>query len=577
MLQVEGKTFHKFVEIKTFNTRVFKNYCPIEPIDNFDNFFDNFITKKNLKYFDDYQSFDEADYEKNYGNLMAELHFQRKRIYVEEGEDSISLKSQSYVRYRILSNRYFVVRKQTNFLTFNFKTKLFYLGTFNGKNKKKIGTSMKVNPTSNNMYNIIYALKIHETIDAQSYLYFFLGKIWEKLELKNPQNFKTNSAFSFYSLTKYLIQGVKLPNEWIKLSGTFVSIKDLRKNNMNLVDTFMSLLKIKGSKAKKILNEVKCLEFERMVYLYRILGIDRFNKLDVKIFEETLKRQLKPEDIDSPSDCYHLTQPHQDNYLFKGLELTDKEKDRIVLLCENMDNYLFSTLCEHINFKRKLKKLGENVKMKFNSIHEFNAEHEEWSRLIQSYRTGEIERFYGDIDSLESPIPHQGEIYYPVLLKTSWDYEKESQHQKNCVRTYVERADSIIFSIRKDSKDGEDRITVEYQFRSDEVLNVQERAKYNYQPSLEFSEVANIQLANINLLYKLKTLKLPTMVKKYRNGKVIEQVSAFQIAENSKTKIVNLLPKWENETEELNTWQHQILEQDYLPVGDNNFFEDLLP
>ena len=196
---------------------------------------------------------------------MADLSFQRKRIFVEESEDSISLKSQVYTRYRILSNRYFVVRKQTNFLSFNFKTKMFYLGTFNGKNKKKIGTSMKVNPTCNNIFNITYALKIHETVDSQSYVYFFLGKIWEKLELKNPQNFKTNNVYSFYSLTKYLIQGVKLPNEWIKFSGTFVSLKDLRKNNMNLVDTFMGALKIKGNKAKKILNEVKLLDFEKMI------------------------------------------------------------------------------------------------------------------------------------------------------------------------------------------------------------------------------------------------------------------------------------------------------------------------
>ena len=571
MLQVEGKTFHKFLEIKSYNTRVFKNYCPVEPVEKVD----NYVTKKELKYFDDYQSFDEVDYEKNYGNLMADLSFQRRRIFVEESEDSISLKSQVYTRYRILSNRYFVVRKQTNFLSFNFKTKMFYLGTFNGKNKKKIGTSMKVNPTCNNIFNITYALKIHETVDSQSYVYFFLGKIWEKLELKNPQNFKTNNVYSFYSLTKYLIQGVKLPNEWIKFSGTFVSLKDLRKNNMNLVDTFMGALKIKGNKAKKMLNEIKLLNFEKMIYLYHLLGIDRFNKLNEKSFKTN--NEIKLNEEESPSDWYHLTQPHQDNYLFEGLELTDKEKDRIVLLCENMDYYLYSTLCEHVNFKIKLTKLGENVKMKFNSIHEFNVEHEEWSRLIQSYRTGEIERFYGNIDDLEKPIEHKSETYYPVLLKTSWDYEKESQHQKNCVRTYVERADSIIFSIRKDSKDGDDRITVEYQFRSDEVLNVQERAKYNYQPSLEFSEVANIQLANINLLYKLGTLKLPKMVKKYRNGKVVEQVSTFKSSEHLGTRIVALTPRWENETEEFSTWQHQILDEQYLQLEGNNLFEDLLP
>ena len=92
------------------------------------------------------------------------------------------------------------------------------------------------------------------------------------------------------------------------------------------------------------------------------------------------------------------------------------------------------------------------------------------------------------------------------------DYEKESQHQRNCVRGYSERPDCLIFSIRRGSTDGDERITVEYQYRKNEILNVQERARFNETPSLEFSQVAKIQLANINLLYKLGTLKLPKMV-----------------------------------------------------------------
>ena len=33
----------------------------------------------------------------------------------------------------------------------------------------------------------------------------------------------------------------------------------------------------------------------------------------------------------------------------------------------------------------------------------------------------------------------------------------------------------------------------------------------------------------------------------------------------------------ENETEEFSTWQHQILDEQYLQLEGNNFFEDLLP
>ena len=54
--------------------------------------------------------------------------------------------------------------------------------------------------------------------------------------------------------------------------------------------------------------------------------------------------------------------------------------------------------------------------MKFNNMDELISEHEEWSRLIQSYRTGEVERYYGEVDVLETPIIYNDETYYPVLL-----------------------------------------------------------------------------------------------------------------------------------------------------------------
>ena len=41
--------------------------------------------------------------------------------------------------------------------------------------------------------------------------------------------------------------------------------------------------------------------------------------------------------------------------------------------------------------------------------------------------------------------------------------------------------------------------------------------------------------------------------------------------------IVALTPRWENETEEFSTWQHQILDEQYLQLEGNNLFEDLLP
>jgi hypothetical protein len=227
--------------------------------------------------------------------------------------------------------------------------------------------------------------------------------------------------------------------------------------------------------------------------------------------------------------------------------------------------------------KRELSNLGEDVRLKFTNISSFNLEHEEFSRLLLSYRKGEIERFYGDIDSLETPIEHEGETYYPVLLRKTSDYEKESQHQRNCVRTYAERPDCIIFSIRKGSIDGDERITVEYRYGRNEITNVQERAKFNELPTSEFSQVANIQLANINLLYKLGTLKLPKMVKKYRSGKIIEQESTFRSMEHKGTKVIAMTPQWDTYTPELSYWQNEILDDYAIPVRDYGDWLDDLP
>ena len=241
------------------------------------------------------------------------------------------------------------------------------------------------------------------------------------------------------------------------------------------------------------------------------------------------------------------------------------------------DGYKWSTLLDHLDMKRELLNLGEDVRLKFTNMSSFNLEHEEFSRLLQSYRKGEVERFYGDVDSLETPIEYEGETYYPILLRKTSDYEKESQHQRNCVRTYAERADCLIFSIRKGSKDGDERITVEYQYRNNEILNVQERAKFNELPSTEFSQVAKIQLANINLLYKLGTLKLPKMVKKYRSGKVIEQESTFKSLEHEGTKVIAMTPRWDVSTPELQTWQNEILDYNEIPGVDFNDWLDQLP
>jgi hypothetical protein len=585
MLEVEGKTFHKFVEIKNYRTSLYLNYCDINQKDR--HVLGLYVeTKQKGKFFSDSQFYTEDAFVEHFGNPFASVHFDRQRLFIEEGDDKISIKFQYHIKNRQVGGRFFTERKVTQYLTFNFKKKMFYSGTFSTKKKKVIGGSMKVNPTYFAIETFLRNIRIENSVALDQYLYFFLEKIWDRMGIENPQNFQWDCMRSFYSLTYYLVNGIKIPNNWRKFTGTFFSKKELKKFDMNLVDTAMDKLKLKGSKVKQIFNEMEWIDFDRLYMVYNILGIDRFNKIENKVFDPYYGEEAIPFEMNKMGgsfECFYLDK-EQFNQYFLGrtlVPLTPKEKDRILDLMPYFDQYKWRTLIDHLEMKKDLMNLGEDVKFKFTNISSFNLEHEEFSRLLQSYRKGEVERFYGDVDSLETPIEHEGERYYPVLLRKTSDYEGESQHQRNCVRGYSERPDCLIFSIRKGSTDGDERITVEYQYRKNEILNVQERAKFNAMPSDEFSQVARIQLANINLMYKLGTLKLPKLIKKYRSGKVIEQQATFDEMSVSEkryeSRIINMTPQWDTYTPELQNWQNEILDLERVPVRDYDDWLDELP
>ncbi|MFN9903754.1 MAG: hypothetical protein ACK55Z_34245, partial [bacterium] len=105
------------------------------------------ITKKKDMFFSDVQIYTEDAFVEHFGNPFASVHFDRERLFIEEGDDKISIKYQTYIKDRKVGSRFFIERKVTQYLTFNFKKKMFYSGTFSTKKKKVIGKSMKVNPT----------------------------------------------------------------------------------------------------------------------------------------------------------------------------------------------------------------------------------------------------------------------------------------------------------------------------------------------------------------------------------------------------------------------------------------------
>jgi hypothetical protein len=152
-------------------------------------------------------------------------------------------------------------------------------------------------------------------------------------------------------------------------------------------------------------------------------------------------------------------------------------------------------------------------------------------------------------------------MFFPVLLKGTVDYEKESTLQKNCVRTYVQKPDCLIISLRKNNPNSDERLTIEYQFRKNEILNVQTRARFNRIAEEEWSRAIFILNETIKKLYKDKVIELPKMTKTYRNGRKIETNAIFPDEE----KMVYLTPEWDNPIVYSETTNYLFDDFDYLP------------
>jgi hypothetical protein len=93
----------------------------------------------------------------------------------------------------------------------------------------------------------------------------------------------------------------------------------------------------------------------------------------------------------------------------------------------------------------------------------FREEHLDWSDKIEHYRQGSYTRIYPDYsyELIQKPISVGDDVYYPVLLDDSHNYNKESSQQSNCVKTYIGKCSSVIVSLRKGDIDSDKRATIE--------------------------------------------------------------------------------------------------------------------
>lgn len=534
-------------EYKKYNTSIYQNFNEISKKDDESDIFgfiakQGFVPKQGIFIYKTTETGEES-FLKNYGNPFASPRMVRKTLVIEENENKIALKLYTYSTSREEGKKYFKVRRIIDYLTFNFKRKLFYSGTLNLKRRKTIGGKMSINKTDIHKMDVIRKISFFdENIESEqnertiNCLSIFLNNIIDRLNI-DVKTKNDNIRKKYYEVI-LKISGIKYPNAFEKFASYYTPKKEIQKIDNNLVTWFMKKHDLKGTKIRKLLNMYENIDIDVILNLYRTFGIDLFNKIE----DEALLTKSKQSIYFNEYFDYHN----------KYDNLSNLEKLNIIKIINTTNaSEVLNSLSDHVTFKEQLKKYGEHVKISAKTYDEYVTEHSEWSSLLQSYKTGDVNRYYGeDAYLIEKPINYNGETYYPVLLTKTGEYEMESSHQSNCVRTYSEKPYCFIVSLRKGEKNGHERATIEFQFRRNQLVIQQKLGRFNKSLSTEWISPINELSDFANYLYSKNIIKLPTMNKKYRNGKSITKVAKFDDCNN----IIQLIPIWDNEDENSNNY-----------------------
>lgn len=508
--------------------------------------YDEFISLENEKYLDKRKyrkkpiwittgienTLDKDKFTESYGDITKGVEENRVTLVIEEYDNKIAYKLYVFFKARSVGSRHFLTRKKLFYITYNYKTKNVYYGNKISTKRKPLSSRIRVNSFREASLPISFLKDLHIEVNGL--------KNWNETEdfwtmydeteekLRNILMERTGVTVTtpsllledFYYSLFLKHNEIKLPDQYIKFKNAQIPKKQLKKD-CNIVKSFMCHYGLKGSKIRDILNHWESLDFRHLIDLYKLLGVDYFN-------------QLKNKSILSSIDIYFTTL----------IKLSNDEKKYVVLALNS--GVGLGTVMDHYRFKRKLASYGLKVKESFVDKNTFSNEHYVWSDLVASYKNGDVLRNYGDnvIDQIEIPISNfVGVEFYPKVLLTTKEYNEESSVQSNCVRTYSERADSIIVSLREGSIDSKSRATVEYRFRKNQLIRFQYLGRYNEKLKIGWDTPLEILDKRLNDLYKNNLLKIPKMTKIYPSQMIQERSSYFP------NNPVEIYPVWEgNET-----------------------------
>lgn len=477
----------------------------------------------------------DEDIKEYYGDQTKSVFIERVTLVVEEKENSIAIKLYNFSKGRKVETTYYGVTQELSYITYNKKYKNFYSGVRVRGKKKSKGSSIKVNNWDNIISILSHIVQVVNGISLAGTDSMLLDTKygWQQLRSAiNIFNEKLGISHKFDDITKqgdnmFLFynkeNSFKLPDGpfkfmWVRLS------KDKLKKTDSVVDAFMKQYSYRGKKVRSILNSPDEVDYYTLNYLYCILGVDFFNKLNLTFTYESAQASRNVGTIRDYDD-YGLNNSEKNAIVDFCNDYVKKTEGTSVI---SVEHTLVSLLRDHLRFKNNLKEFDVDVKFKARTKEEFNREHDEWTNTLDSYKNGIIERNYPEmmVKELQEIImgPHMD--YYPVLLRNSDDYNEESGHQKNCVRTYIERPDCFIISIREGSRNGKERATIEFRYsKGGHPTNVQALGRFNELLSSNWNYVLEEIQNRVKRLSDARVIEVPKMKKTFSNGKEVKRQS----------------------------------------------------
>ena len=339
---------------------------------------------------------DEKTWLKKSVNIFNSALLNRTTVVLEKNDDKVKLSIFKFSKSKQVGYRYFKKYIKDLHITFNLKTKNFFITESIFHNRKR-RTSTTKNDFSK-IVRVINSIKMEDVILKEVWLEDrisgaqlsrhlntnhiedvkkFFNKVEQKLTKELDINFNLTTEELGTGLGKGILKWfvkiwkIKVPNHYYHyLLCHYPGIRNLRKHKMNLGRAVLANKELQGKYYIKLINEPSPYNLTDLKKLERLLGAS---------YAKMVPKQFLRLTSNYGDSKYNI----EDYENIPAFNLTKYEKLNLIKVMGDVkDPHFLSYVDDHLNMKTKLKSFGMNVKIKCKKLKQFNDEHSRWANLV---------------------------------------------------------------------------------------------------------------------------------------------------------------------------------------------------